>query len=278
MLISYACTVNYVVVTILGLIFGSFVNALVWRLHESERKKSDAPSIWHGRSICTHCKHQLGVWDLIPVLSWLFLGGKCRYCKKPISSQYPLVELLVMALFLVSYVFWPFQLTSLANYFLLFTFYFLLTLGVALTVYDLKWMILPTRLVYVFNGLSGLFLVILSLLSLRSQETFISGIIGAAIFSGFFYLLYHISNGTWIGGGDVRLAVGLGLILGWQKSILSLTVAAYLGTAVILILLVVGKYHKKMKLPFGPFLLTATYLTILWGQSVIDWYLRLGGL
>lgn len=277
---------EYVFIGVLGLLFGSFVNALVWRVYLKDKaastknnkgKKLPKASIVNGRSMCPNCKHVLRASDLVPVLSWVFLGGKCRYCKKPISVQYPFVEILTSCLFVVTYIFWPFTLLSPADYFSFSLFYFLLTLGVALSVYDLKWMILPTHLVYVFNAFSAIYLI-LSAFSQQSWQVLVNGIIGALLFSGFFYLLYQFSKGKWIGGGDVRLAVGLGLILGWQKSIFALTIAAYLGTLVIFMVFLAGRYHKKMKLPFGPFLLAATLLTVLWGQTVIDWYLQLSGL
>ena len=93
----------------LGLCAGSFVNALVWRLHEQKRsKKADKKlSILNGRSMCVHCRHELTWYDLIPLFSWLLLRGKCRYCKKPISWQYPIVELATAAVFVLSYIFWP---------------------------------------------------------------------------------------------------------------------------------------------------------------------------
>lgn len=277
----------YIVLGVFGLALGSFVNALVWREYLSEQngtkkgkvksKKSSDTSIVTGRSMCPDCGHELSARDLMPVVSWVLLKGKCRYCKKPISAQYPIVEALTSILFITAYSFWPFALNSLAAYFLLSTFYLVLSLGMALALYDLKWMILPTRLIYIFTGLSAVFLTFLAI-SYSDWSLAVSGVIGALLFSGFFYILYQISGGKWIGGGDVRLAVGLGLLLGWQKSVVCLTIAAYLGTIVILALFAIGKYHKKMKLPFGPFLLAGTYLTVLWGQSIIDWYKRLSGL
>ncbi|MEO8863067.1 MAG: prepilin peptidase, partial [Candidatus Saccharimonadales bacterium] len=115
----------YIVLVVLGLCLGSFVNALVWRLHEQDLLASKAKavkkqskgkntqltsqdlSIVKGRSICTHCYHKLAWYDLLPVLSWASLKGKCRYCHKPIGWQYPLVELLTASVFVLSYVFWP---------------------------------------------------------------------------------------------------------------------------------------------------------------------------
>src|SRR5690606_2157613 len=111
---SFSATITVMIIiflAILGLCVGSFVNALVWRLRMQEssgKKKSDRKmSISRGRSMCPHCRHELSAVDLVPVFSWLFLGGKCRYCRKPISKQYPLVELVTSILFIASYVFWP---------------------------------------------------------------------------------------------------------------------------------------------------------------------------
>src|SRR5260221_566501 len=105
-----------VALILLGLTFGSFINALVWRLHkqnEDSAKEQKVPnlSIATGRSMCPNCYHELAAKDLIPVLSWLSLGGKCRYCRQPISWQYPLVELLTAGLFTVSYIYWPWAFT-----------------------------------------------------------------------------------------------------------------------------------------------------------------------
>jgi len=270
------------VLVVIGLAFGSFVNALVWRLHEqagsARSNKNTELSILRGRSLCPSCKHRLAVLDLVPVLSWLGLRGRCRYCKKLISTQYPCVELLTAILFVVSYIFWPYDLSSNLSAWLLFVSFLPLTvLGVAMSLYDLKWMILPNKLVYSF----GLFAVIWWLLLAISQQStsfLMSGIIGSFGFGGFFYVLYQISGGKWIGGGDVRLGAMLGLILGWQRSIVALALAAYAATAVVFVLVLLRKYHKKMHIPFGPFLLIATLVAVLWGQSVIDWYTRLSGL
>src|SRR5579871_5847178 len=101
------------ILIVVGLAAGSFVNALVWRVHEQSKKKKSAElSILKGRSMCPRCKHELAASDLIPVLSWLWLRGKCRYCQKPISPQYPVVELAVALVFVSSYFWWPGNLTD----------------------------------------------------------------------------------------------------------------------------------------------------------------------
>src|ERR1039458_1315039 len=115
------------ILLLIGLCMGSFINALVWRLHEQSvktlkptrtkktwllRSSSDNLSIVHGRSMCPNCRHELSTRDLVPVFSWLALKGKCRYCNKPISLQYPLVELATVLLFIASYLWWPVTLSG----------------------------------------------------------------------------------------------------------------------------------------------------------------------
>lgn len=266
---------------VLGLALGSFTNALVWRIYkQSKNKKSkqrDEYSIMKGRSMCTSCGHQLSAADLVPVLSWTALKGKCRYCKKPISWQYPAVELLTAALFVVSYLFWPFNLNSAQDYVLLALWLVTVVAEVAMTLYDLKWMILPNRLVYPTGGLAVAFTITRFLIT-GDIQVLLNALIGSVVFGGFFYGMYQISRGKWIGGGDVRLGFVLGILLGWQKSLLCLSFAAYLGTLLILVLVVLKKYHRKLKVPFGPFLLVAAFIVMLFGQYFIDWYLRINGL
>lgn len=271
----------FVVLTIFGLVVGSFINALVWRLHKqmSSKKTSQdkALSILSGRSMCVHCEQQLRPVDLIPVVSWLALKGKCRYCHKNISWQYPAVELLTAILFVVSLVAWPGSLSTPLEYGLLGLWLTGLPLAISLAIYDARWMILPNQLVYPF-GLVAIVFTVTSNFSAVTSHSVGSALIGSIGFGGFFYLLYQLSKGKWIGGGDVRLGFVLGLLLGWQKSILCLTLAAYLGTLVVGVLVLLKKYHRKLKLPFGPFLLIAAYCAMLWGQAVIDWYMRISGL
>jgi leader peptidase (prepilin peptidase)/N-methyltransferase len=288
-----------ILVGLLGLVLGSFVNALVWRIFmqsqetkklqkKSSKKLSSAKvaqlkkatqkySVLKGRSMCPDCKHQLSGKDLVPVLSWLSVRGRCRYCQKKISLQYPAVELSGALLCMGAFAFWPYTLSGFKPYEAFVLFLAIVIVGLALSVYDLRHMELPTKLVYTL-GVFGLLFSVSVAIGQSDAAVLLSSLLGSIAFGGFFYALYAVSGGTWIGGGDVRLGFALGIILGWQKSILALTGAAYGGTLVIVVLLIMKKYHKKMKLPFGPFLLMATYATVLWGQSAIDWYLRLSGL
>ncbi len=272
----------YLFLALLGVALGSFVNAFVWRLHEQSKTKSNKfkkeLSITQGRSMCPECKHTLAWFDLIPVLSWISLAGKCRYCKKPISAQYPLVEVVVAALVPISWYSWPFLLSNIAAYLAFGVWIIVVVLLAALFLYDLKWMTLPNKLVYSLLGAATVFRL-LECISTRPnlKGYLLSSILGMAALGGLFWVIYQVSNGEWIGGGDVRLGFGLGMLLGAPKALLCLTGAAYLATFVILIIALLGKYHKKMKLPFGPFLIAAAYMSFLWGQHAIDIYKRLSG-
>jgi len=268
---------------VLGLALGSFVNALVWRVHQqgltkkprtkNSKLKTQDLSILKGRSMCPHCKHTLSATDLIPVLSWLFLRGKCRYCKKPISWQYPVVELSTAALFALSYVTWPHDILSFTSYLLFAAWLISLVLLMALFVYDVKWMLLPNRLVLPLTLVAGLFAVTRSVAAENSLQSLVNSLAAVAISSGIFYVLYQVSKGKWIGGGDVKLGVSLGLLLGSAPlAFLMLFLASMLGLMITLPELLKGKASMNTKLPFGPFLITATVAVVLFGQQFIDWY------
>lgn len=264
-------------VLIFGLAGGSFVNAFVWRIHKqatSNHKNSDY-SIMTGRSMCPHCEHRLSVLDLIPVLSWFMLRGRCRYCHTSISWQYPLVELLTAGLFAVSYLYWPAGF-SIAGIVAFVAWLVSLILLITLAVYDLRWMLLPNKLVYPLIGLASVLTVGVSLDN-GGGAVLLGAAVGSLFLSGLFYVLFQVSAGAWIGGGDVKLAIALGLLAGgFIESVLLLFVASLLGTLVSLPL-VLKSHRLSHKIPFGPFLIAATILVFLGSQPVLDWYTRLIG-
>jgi leader peptidase (prepilin peptidase)/N-methyltransferase len=225
--------------------------------------------------MCPHCYHQLSSKDLVPIVSWITLKGKCRYCKKPISWHYPVVEMFFAGLLSLSYAAWPLSFTT-VGWSLFGLWAILLVILVALSLYDLYWLELPTGLVYGALVFSFIFSVTLAI-SQKDFSIIQSSLLGSFLLGGLFWLLYQISGGKWIGGGDVRLGFAMGFFLGWQRSLLGLSLAAYIGTIVIIIAVVLGRYRRKMKLPFGPLLIAGWYICFLWGQHIIDWYLRLIG-
>lgn len=266
-----------VFISTLGLIFGSFVNALVWRLHLSldkdgnPKKSKSKYSILNGRSVCPHCKHQLSSVDLIPVVSWAMLRGKCRYCKKPISIQYPMVELLTGFLYLMSAVYWPYE-ASLASWGVFSLWLLLLTGLVALAVYDARWKLLPNVLVYPLIVMSVI-VTFLSISLLGLDFNVLDMISSVGITSGIFYLLYILSDGRWIGGGDVKYGLIPGILLADPlKAFFYLMFASVLGSIVVVIGIIAKRVTPKSQIPFGPFLIASTILLYIFGGRIVDWY------
>lgn len=251
----------------LGLVFGSFVNALVWRLY----KKKD----WiKDRSECDHCHHKLGVLDLMPVISWVVLRGKCRYCHEPIADS-PLTELALPGLFLISYMFWPQPFAG--EGLLTFGFWLVFLVGfTALAVYDFRWFLLPDKIVFPLVGLAVIQIISQVVFFDGSWREVFGALLGVIIISGSFYALFQLSRGTWIGFGDVKLGIVLGLLAGGPlPAILLLFTASLLGMMFSLPLVLAGKAGRKSHIPFGPFLLGAMVLVQLFGTEIIAWYQQL---
>jgi prepilin signal peptidase PulO-like enzyme (type II secretory pathway) len=250
-----------------GLIFGSFINALVWRLHAGRDWVSE-------RSECLQCHHQLAPKDLIPVLSWLYLRGKCRYCQKPIPDS-PIVELALPLLFVISYLLWPAPLAGRALFD--FGFWLIFLVGfLALAVYDMKWFLLPDVIVFPLICLALLQVAGDWLLFNRSWHDLAGPGIGVLIISGTFFGLHYFSKGKWIGFGDVKLGIILGLLAGGAlKGLMVLLVASIVGTIIALPLVVQGKAGRKSHLPFGPLLIVGIIVVQLFGSGIIDWYMSL---
>lgn len=256
-----------------GLIIGSFLNCLIWRLHKKETVL--------GRSYCPHCRHQLVWYDNVPVLSYALLGGKCRYCRKTISPQYPLVELVVGALFLFSFLVESSRLQVVGGSLQLSVFslqllrdWFVVSVMVIIFIYDLRWYLILDKVTFpamatviVFNLLSE-FATADGVPILSWHNWLISGIIGGS----FFLLQFVATRGKGIGGGDLRLGLLMGLILGWQNLIVALFVAYFSGSIVGLSLIAAGKKQWGSKLPFGVFLAPATVIALFWGQPIWQWF------
>lgn len=239
-----------------GLSVGSFLNVVIYR---SKIKKS----IFRPQSFCPQCKHKLSWYDLIPVLSFILLRGKCRYCQKKISLQYPLVEIACGVLFVLFY------LKSLTfNWALAFNLFFVSIL-IIIFVYDLKYYLILDKIILI-----GATLAVVASIFLGKPKFPVS-LLGSLIAGGFFALIVLVSQGKWMGGGDVKLGFLIGLILGWPKVLLALGLAFMLGSIVGLILIAFKKKTLKSPVPFGTFLSTAALITILEGERILDWYLDL---
>ncbi|HSX16353.1 MAG TPA: prepilin peptidase [Candidatus Saccharimonadales bacterium] len=269
------------VLGLLGLILGSFVDALTWRLHEQARiahhkgeqsaRRRHRLSMLKGRSMCETCKHELAPKDLMPVVSWLWLGGKCRYCHAHISWHTPVIELLLGGLFALSYAVWPLPLHD--EGLVVFGFWLVFLVGfMALAVYDLRWFLLPDRIVFPLIGLAATQVVVM--FTWEHQVSVLwQPVLAAGIIFSLFWVLFQVSRGAWIGGGDVKLALVLGLLAGTPaKVFLLIFLASLAGTLASVPVLLRGRQGLKAHIPFGPHLLLATVVVVLWGTAIIDWY------
>lgn len=255
---------NAVLLAVLGAAMGSFVGALVWRLRTGH-------DFVKGRSQCEHCHHVLGPADLVPVFSWLLLRGRCRYCKAKIGLTPLLLELGVGLAFALSYWFWPLSFTEPATLASFVIWLVYVVLMAALLVYDLRWLLLPDKIVFVLIGLG---LIDALLRTSVSGENYIQHILlGVLPVAGVYGFLYFISKGKWVGFGDVKLGLFIGIVLGWQKALLVLMLANIIGFMVVVPGLISKKLNRTSKLPFGPFLILAFFIAGLWGDALIIWYL-----
>lgn len=288
----------YILLAFLGLCFGSFMGAQVWRLRarqlEEEKRAGEAydkkeykrlkPLIDHtvtdDRSRCLACGHQLSGRDLIPLVSWVSTRGRCRYCKHPIGSFEPLIELGMMAFFLISYAIWPQPLEGAS----LDMIAFILWLGfgtmlIGLFAYDLKWFLLPDQLVFPSMVLAAVLAEIHVVQAEDTATAILSLNIGVAILSGLYLLIYSVGNYVgrqWIGFGDVKLGLVLALALAdWKLALLTLFLANLIGCFIVLPLIAKGKLARANRIPFGPLLIAGFFLTVVFGQSIVDWYFGL---
>ena len=257
-------------VFILGLFIGSFLNVLIDRLPQDE-------SVVKGRSYCDKCKKTLKWYDLIPVLSFLILSGKCRYCHSPISCFYPIVEVVTGIFFALIY-FYLFNIAGLGimNYesrFLFDLFYYLFIISSLIVVFfaDLKYGIIPDKIVFPAIIISAIYDLRFMIYDFRFLNFFFSGT-GAFIF---FLGLYLITKGRGMGFGDVKLVFLLGLFLGFPKIIPALYTAFLTGAfmGLVLILLKKKKLFSGATIPFGPFLVVGTFLSLFFGERIIKLFI-----
>ena len=245
---------NSVFIFILGLVIGSFLNVVLWRLSQNE-------SFLKGRSYCPHCRKKIFWYDNIPILSYLILQGRCRQCHKNISLQYPLIELVSGIIFLWLYL----QLGLSLEFFIA---VILSCFLLIIFVYDLKYLLILDQVVIpamVIAFLANLYL------GFRFWDLVLAAIIGG----GFFGLQFILSAGRWIGGGDIRLGFLMGLILGVKMLLVALLLAYLSGAIIGIILIAAGKKKMSSQIPFGTFLSLSTFITILYGPQLLHWYLNL---
>ena len=247
---------------------GSFVYNYAHRYLEGTK-------VWRGRSRCPHCKHDLAAKDLVPVLSYLYFRARCRYCKKPISWQYPVAELVTGSLFAIIYA-WlnPSALTAVAVVTLGY-YWYLACVAVIISTVDLRAKIIPDRVI------GPAVVVTLAFLIFKSLDSSLGGGgLGAHLLTGLgaglaFLSIVMVSNGRWMGGGDVKLFALIGLVLGWPGLLVGAMSAFWIGAAVSLGLIAFGSKKLADQIPFGPFLLLGAAIALGWGSGLADWYVKL---
>lgn len=294
-MIGYMFTVIiYIALALVGLILGSFAGATVWRLRAHQLHDDKAHDVkvnareyaklepllekspLKDRSRCLHCGYELKWYDLIPLVSWVTLGGKCRKCRKPIGYFEPLIEIGVATFFVLSYTLWPngFDTPLEITQFVIW-----LISGVALAIlfaYDFKWSLLPNRLSFLVIGL-GLVSAVISISMAGDMITAAASVIWSMfVLGGIYAIIYLASRGRWIGFGDVKLGLGLGLLLAdWQLAFLALFAANFIGCLIVLPLMATHKLKANSRVPFGPLLIVGAIIAELLGRYILNWYFGL---
>lgn len=247
-------SVPYIIIFIFGITIGSFLNVCIYRLPMQE-------SIITAPSHCMSCGRKLKWYDMIPVFSWLVLGGKCRNCKSKISAQYPIIEALNGILYV---------LVCAVNGLTWVSLVYCLMASALLTLSLIDW-----RTYEIPLGINGFLFILGVLATWLDRGNLPSHLVGFLCVSGFLEILFLASGGRAIGGGDVKLMAACGLILGWRLIILAFLLGCILGSVIHLIRIrVSGAGHM---LAMGPYLSAGIFLAALWGDSWIGWYLGILG-
>ena len=244
-----------------------------------------------GRSICPKCKKQIAWYDNIPILSWIILKGKCRHCQKPISIQYPAIELLTATVFLLLWItsssglalsqwfdgiynlqftiYNAFPILEFLKLILLFSYFILLIL---IGLHDAKTKYVLTKYVYIATGIGLTF----SLLHFSKVPTFVEiypYLLAIIVPASILWLMARLSKEKIMGYGDADIALAIGALLGWTKIIPAYYFAFITGSIYGLFVIIRKKGGLKSEVPLGPFLISGALFGLLYGQQIIDWYL-----
>lgn len=254
----------------MGAAIGSFVNVVALR-------HNTGMSISTDRSQCFHCGVKLTWQDLVPFFSFFLLVGKCRYCNSKISWRYPLVELVSGLMFLFValrqyalyqnlYAFMPNGIIYSLLFFVYYTFIFSLLLAILL--YDIKHKIIPDNWVYLFITLSVGKLILFLYINGFFTNYNINGLnfwnlLAPIVLSLPFYVLWKVSDGLWIGFGDIKFIFGIGALLGLPLGLSAVTIAFWVGALVGIFMMIGGNAKMRTEVPFGPFLVLGTVLSFL---------------
>jgi leader peptidase (prepilin peptidase)/N-methyltransferase len=255
-------TYLYVLLFLFGITIGSFLNVVIYRIPNG--------GSLNGRSHCPKCDNQIRGYDNIPVLSWIFLRGKCRDCKESISIRYPLIEL-------ATGIFWLVLGVSFGYDPILPLLLILAAATIALTMIDFDTMTLPNVITYPIFILTAIYLPILAWLT-DSWDNLVSAGLGSAIYFVFFFGLWFITGGKGLGFGDVKLAPTLGALIGWfslHGTVVGIMGAFIFGGIPAGIIMAMGIIKKGTQIPFGPMLMLGAWVAVFFGESLSASYLTL---
>lgn len=240
----------YIIIFLYGIVIGSFLNVCIFRIPKQE-------NIVKIRSHCMNCGYQLKWYDLVPVFSYLCLGGKCRSCKQKISVQYPLVELLNGVLYCIVFAVYGISVEALL--------YALLTSAlITLSVIDFRTYEIPVGI--------NIFILTLGLIRIVTDYAdWLDYAVGFFLVSGFLYIVHLVTRGRGIGGGDIKLMAVSGLLLGWKQILLAFVLGCIIGSVIHIVRMKMsGQGHM---LAFGPYLSVGIMIAALAGDQMIAWYL-----
>lgn len=244
----------YTIIFLYGIIIGSFLNVCIYRLPLKQ-------NIVTQRSHCRKCGHQLKWFELIPLFSYLALRGRCRACKERIAVQYPLVEALNGFLYLLVVAVCGVSIDALL-------YCLLMSALLVLSVIDFRTYEIPV-------GING-FILVLGLIRVATDHTnWLQYVIGFLSVSVFLLLVYYVTGGRGIGGGDVKLMAVSGLLLGWQCNLLAFAIGCIVGSVIHLLRMRFSGQDRVLAM--GPYLATGIAISVLWGTECIRWYLSLYG-
>lgn len=242
----------FILIFTFGIVIGSFLNVCIYRIPMHETVVTE-------RSHCMRCGYQLSWYDMIPVFSWLFLGGKCRKCKEPISPQYPIVEATNGVLYLLIFAVCGFELESII--------YCLMASALlVLSVIDWRTYEIPIGI--------NIFILVLGILHIViDYQNWLDYVIGFFSISIVLLILFYVSGGRAIGGGDVKLMAAAGVVIGWKLIILAFFIGCIVGSVIHLTRMKLSGADKVLAM--GPYLAVGIMIATLWGEKLISWYVSM---
>ena len=281
----------YLIAGFVGAIFGSFAGAQVLRLRaeqliedQAEGFKVDKAELAHlkpvsqssflaDRSRCLSCSRELRWFDMIPIVSWLVLRGRCRSCHKFIGWSEILLEVSLAVLFVLSVYLWPMPLDSAFEIGKLAIWLSALVLLAVMFVYDKRWSILPDKVNLPFIALGVVFFV-LNIAQTSNPIAMMGELVGSiTILSLLYFILHKVSNGEWVGLGDVKLGLGMAFFLAdWRLAFIALFASNLVGTLLVLPGLLRQTIKRQAKVPFGPLMIVGFLIAWFFGEAIVGWY------